>query len=70
MTFDLRVAVSTTRRPGAGIGKRDSHVSVESTRGKLIPDGEYDLQPDESKMVFHVINSGGHWNLVAWDWNP
>jgi hypothetical protein len=67
VTFDLRVAVSTRRRPVAGIpiGKRDSHVTVKSADGKSIPDGEYDLHPDERKMVFHVINSGGHWSLCG-----
>lgn len=63
--FDLRYDESTKQRPVPGIpvGKSDFQLKIKAASGTPIPSGDYDLNPEGSKIVFGVSNSGGQWSL-------
>jgi hypothetical protein len=53
VTFSLRIEKQRVKRPGFGVAHRksDSELTVQSVDGKLMPEGEYDLHPDGSKIA-------------------
>ncbi len=56
VNFDMRFDTSTKNHPipGIPVGKSDFFLDVGSKGGAPIPDGDYDLRPDESRFVFGV----------------
>jgi hypothetical protein len=63
--FHLQVDRRKVSRPvsGTAYGHPDAKLDVEPVDVTLIPDGEYDLYPAETKDVMRVRNAGGRWAL-------
>lgn len=65
VTFHLQVDRKKVSHPVAGIayGKPNTKLEVKAADRTFIPDGEYDLYPDDTEDVMRVRNAQGQWTL-------